>query len=150
MTLLEQPVQLECLGIRELLTMRVKPVPPSPKDLAHWRALSDQATPGPWQWAEEKWNTRLKQNDRSRYVYCLQGPPYDGSLGERWVGEFDYYRIMTLRWAQVKGDTLLGGSPTQENREFIAAARTALPRLLDYVASLEAENARLKEQSNDG
>jgi hypothetical protein len=62
------------------------------------------------------------------------------------MGEFDYYRVMHLSWSEVKGAWLFGASPGPRDRGFIAEARTALPRLLDYVESLEQEVARLKEQ----
>jgi hypothetical protein len=149
MTLLEQPVQLEGLGIAELMTLRVKPLPPTPKELAYWRSLSNQATRGPWEWAEDKWNARMKKRSRSRYVHLLQGPLHGGIVFERGTDEYDHHQVMHLRWSEVKGGWLFGVSPLPQDREFIAEARTALPRLLDYVESLEKEVVRLQRAGSN-
>jgi hypothetical protein len=148
MTLLKKPVLPGRLRRGELLTLRVKPGPPSSQELAHWRSLAEKATPGPWTWAEDKWNAAMKKNSRSRYVYFLQGRKLGGVRPGQEFSEFDYHDVMHLRWFEVKGTSLFNVVPSSSDQEFIAEARTALPQLLDYVKSLEAEVARLKGAGN--
>jgi hypothetical protein len=153
MTLLRQPVVLNHFGIRELLTLRVEPVPPSPKDLARWRSMAEQATPVPWTWNEGAWNDRIDkrypkgQRLRDHFVYALQGVShYQDPPGARWADPYEFPRVMWLRWSSIRGDELHHASPSPQDREFIAETRIAFPRVLDYVQFLEQENARLKEQ----
>jgi hypothetical protein len=121
--------------------------PPTPEELAHWRDLSDKATRGPWAWNEERWNALLKRkNSPHKYIYALQGPP---RCPAEWADQWDYRTIMKLQWYSVKGSMLLDGSPPPADRAFIAEARTALPRCLDYIDQLHQQIAALKEDGSD-
>jgi hypothetical protein len=145
MSLLENPEKLERLAFSEILILRVTPLLPNPTELAYWRSISDNATCGPWQWTEEKWNARERKNSRYRYVWFLQGPLHPGLVYERGTDEYDYFEVMHLRWSEVKGSTLFNVSPGPEDKEFIAQARTALPRCLDYIDRLHQQIAALKD-----
>jgi hypothetical protein len=119
---------------------------PTAEELDYWRGLCRQATPGPWSWNEGKWNAKYpsKKDVRRRLVYCLQGPAHLPPITESLDSQYDHPTVMVLHWSSVKGDTLANASPSPPNRKFIVEARTALPRLLDYVSELEQEIARLR------
>ncbi|HZA22468.1 MAG TPA: hypothetical protein VFA32_07665 [Dehalococcoidia bacterium] len=129
-------------------TMNGRLVPPTAEELDQWRSITEKATPGPWSWNEDKWNARypLKKGARRRFVYALQGPNgYGDTPEDRWSDSHEYPTVMRLQWHSVKGDTLVNVTPNPDDRAFIAEARSAMPRQLDYVAALEQEIARLKE-----
>lgn len=87
----------------------------SPAGLAKLRALCEAATPGPWHLGGQ-WDGKTHAvNDG-----------YD-------LGVADAY------------PSRVGNEPLVANARLIAAARTALPALLDALERERAENARLKE-----
>src|SRR5262245_20833764 len=76
---------------------------------------ADKATPGPWEWGEDRFNDRIAPTDmngnrkpkegwrlRDTFVYLLHGPrrtPDDGVF-DPW----EYRKVMYLGWWAIKGD----------------------------------------------
>lgn len=119
------------------------------------RSRCKAATPGPWEWAEKRWNDQMAPVGKSGkrravrgrsikecYVYRLQGPPACPNPIDR----FDYKVIMELNWYSVKGNALLGATPRPSDREFISHARQDMEILLDRIESLELEINDLKQR----
>lgn len=141
-------------------------------ELDRLEAVAAAATPGPWEWAERRFNRKYQvpmKNGRVRakpgrsirdsWVYALVGPimpvhpdsirnrPKDPETGmPPGIDEHDYRRVMALRWFQVKGKTLFNVHPSPKDADFIAEARTAVPALLAEVRRLQEENAALRQE----
>lgn len=91
--------------------------PITPDERAEWRALADAATPGPWE---------ASIDDLTDEINVVHDQEY-----RAWVAHTG----------------MPGGPYAQESAEFIAAARTAVPRLLDALDTADAEVARLREEA---
>lgn len=83
---------------------------------AHWKQLAEAATPGPW-WREG--------DDEHFYGMRRGGRPNGEGIGS------------TRYYGKIHPDATA-------DAEFIAAARTAVPELLEALEAAEAENQRLK------
>lgn len=124
------------------------------------------ATPGPWRWREglirEKYMARLRNGTwrakpgrkaQDVYVYFLAGAPIDRGWGAAVsedelflsgrIDEWDFRRVMTLRWGQVKGTSFSGG-PSRKDMDLIAAAPEDIRALLAEVECLREEVGRLR------
>lgn len=102
---------------------------PTPEQRAEWRAYADAATPGPWHAATAPHPDSGETN--AEYVTrALVG----GTLWTTWAAndtDDDYDYLVPA---------LTGDGPTSEvNARFVAAARTAVPVLLDALDAAEAE-----------
>lgn len=127
----------------------------TPDERAAMRALADAATEGPWEAGE---HYHVQAEDRCR---CL--PDYGPLVGinpDGKYGRMHVHRRAEARWDEgvtARDDNVGGravivetseyGLMTPEDRAFIAAARTAVPRLLDALDTAEAEVARLREEA---
>jgi hypothetical protein len=104
----------------------------TPERLAELRALAEGATPGPW----ESMFTGGALNPINLEVYCLA------------------QRITGINVATVGLSPGSGAEPgpycgKDADADFIAAARTAVPELLDYAASLRADVKALAEGNEE-
>ena len=97
--------------------------PLTPDELAAIRERCDKATPGPW-------TVKRRYSNGCEIVPRITCAP-DDDRGCGWI-------------ADAIGAPYLGHESTIPNAEFIAAARTSVPRLLDEVDRLHRENGRLR------
>lgn len=100
----------------------------SPQDIAEMRARVNAATEGPWAYRTHEiddWGVIRTTATKSRRVVATARA--GGSSG------LDPHRQA-------------GDDPCRSNGEFIAHARSDMPRLLDAIEALTAENARLRKQ----
>lgn len=120
---------------------------PTAEQKAEWRRLADAATPGPWVWREKVFNDtprldgRPKRRKDELWLYCLLGAPLHEEA-EAWRDAFDYTSVMMMRWSDLRRSSIANATPNSADRDFIAAARTAMPALL-------AEAERLEERVKD-
>ena len=112
-----------------------------PNQLAAWRKLCEEATPEPWKSSDKR--NFLSPPD-GEWAHIEFGP---GDWGGFYIT--DHSGVNRLRFSQRIVQTSVDA-----DADFIAAARTALPQLLDEVealqrrvAELEAEVARLRGES---
>ena len=145
-------------------------------ELDRLEAVAAAATPGPWEWAERRFNRKYQvpmKNGRVRakpgrsirdsWVYALVGPimtvhpdsirnrPNDPGTGmPPGIDEHDYRRVMALRWSQVKGKTLFNVHPSPHDAALIAEARSAVPALIAEIRRLQAENEALRAELAKG
>lgn len=117
------------------------PTPITPEEIAELKRLCDEATPGPWQWYQQPGDTKeecIKWAISAVEETVSSGnfkPPMNG------VGAGDL-QSTTEHWLI---PAVTGCGPTSDkNAIFIAAARSALPRLIERVEFLESENKNLK------
>lgn len=89
--------------------------PITPDERAEWRALADAAFPGPWE---------ASIDDLTDEINVVHDQEY-----RAWVAHTG----------------MPGGPYAQADADFIAAARTAVPRLLDALDTAEAEAAEVRE-----
>jgi hypothetical protein len=110
------------------------------------RDLVDAATPGPWEWAEDRWNDHYAHKGAARWFWRLQGPQQHASgHPDPW----DYHEVTGLRWYQFSARSRkdgVVGVPGQGDRALIAAAPAAITALLDEVERLRAEVERLRAE----
>ena len=109
-------------------TSDVRPSPPardavSDAEAAEWAALADAATEGPWH---------------------VQGPSVEE---DDWAvyGPTRYVRHGSAAWARGEGHPRLCSAPSGADANFIALARTAVPRLLADRERLVGANARMRQ-----
>lgn len=102
----------------------------TPKQRRQWREIADAATPGPW-------CTDPAPRFAGAVSVVVDGVSRQVALADGQAAMFDCER----------------GLETHEvmsaNARFVAAARTAIPALLDDVTELEAEVDRLREKVSD-
>ena len=96
----------------------------TPEEIAALRSLAEAATPGPWLAAVGTGPKRRKQQYAVLGVESLRGQGEKGALA--------VFAGLNDRRA--------------DDAEFCAAARTAVPALLDALARAEAELAQLRER----
>jgi len=93
------------------------------QELDEIRARCEAATPGPWKF--EEWNLWVNWGDAERDpVYQIDGPS----------------------WSMSNISDALDSKP---DAEFIAAARTDIPVLLDHIAALTAELERVSQARDE-
>ena len=136
------------------------------EELDRLEKLASKATPGPWEWAEDRFNWKYRRRKKDgtfaakagkrltdSWVFCLVGPhswcppgrPVDPETGiPRGLDEHDYHHVMGLRWFHVKVKTLFNVSPSPADEAFIAASRSAVPELIAEVRRLRAELEKVK------
>lgn len=103
----------------------------TPEQRAEWRALADNATPGPWYRTDDA-------PESEAYIYiAYTGPDSTAPLSEWEVST----PATPAAEAWVDGHGRLGGPPAAESLDasFISAARTAVPALLDALDAAERE-----------
>lgn len=103
-------------------------------ELQHWREVCEKATPGPWR-VDKSDSPRANGEPR---VDGIDGPEHTVDYG---MGpEIESQRI-------VETDSGVYG-PCWPDAQFIALARTALPRAIERIEELERENERLRTTRN--
>jgi len=90
----------------------------TPERIAELRKLCEEATKGPW----------FVESLSNNIIYCQKG------------------NYIAQTWPRLKKDGSTDYLSVIYDTKFIAAARTALPELLDEVERLIAENKRLEEK----
>lgn len=123
-----------------------------------------KATPGPWSWKEDlfrpKYMKQMKNGDwkakpgkkaSDSWVMLLTGPLKFNSVQEysqediiKGVpDEYDFQRVIALRWNRIKGTELWNSTPTQADADLIANAPSDIESLLIEVERLRRELKRL-------
>jgi hypothetical protein len=117
------------------------------QELKKLRDLCEKATPGPWK--NDCGNGQVETEDL-RVVICNR----EGGLGR-------LEDCLSMYCRECEGDIFEAAKElpeevqqllkydNEDDMEFIAEARTAIPKLLDEVESLKEENASLRETLSD-
>lgn len=101
--------------------------PPPDAELAEIADLAARATPGPW-------HVRLLDDEHAMNLVAISTEPETG-LGERWPG-FDHATMIAATLIQQPRYVDIADERWDDNAAFIAAARTAVPRLLAEITRL--------------
>jgi len=101
--------------------------PPSEAELAEIADLTARATPGPW-------HVRHLDDDHAMSLVAVSTEP-DTGLGERWP-DFDHATMIAATLVQQPRYVDVADERWNVNATFIAAARTAIPRLLAEITRL--------------
>lgn len=96
------------------------------EEIDNLRALEAAARPGPWTTTKSTWKSKADPN----YTWSASGIEQDEDVFGNMASAIAY--------AQSTGQI------RNEDAQFIAAARNALPGLLDELEALRAENTRLR------
>jgi hypothetical protein len=104
--------------------------PMSEAELVEIADLAARATPGPWQ-------VRFLDDVHAMSLVAVSTRP-DTGLGERWP-DFDPTIMIAATLVQEPRYVCSSDERWDENAAFIAAARTAIPRLLAEIARLRRE-----------
>lgn len=102
----------------------------SDEELLAIRERADRATQGPWHLLSRPW---CRDDVVDLTVLAGNIDPHKGDL----VADCQ----MAYDWTEDEDDPRI---QERRNADFIAHARTDVPRLLDYIDALKAENARLR------
>ena len=126
------------------------------------RALADAATPGPWERGDRQHVAGVlpERFGEGRCAYCHLGEPsWTGRMSINGTRMLAHVHTKAEPWWEhgirayrpdgslvVVNDTDEYGYVSAADAAFIAAARTAVPALLDALAERDAEVARLRER----
>lgn len=102
----------------------------SDAELAALAELADRATPGPW-------HVRILDDAQAMNLVAVSTRPDQGP-GERWP-DFDHTVLVAATLVQQPRYVSIADERWDENAAFIAAARTAVPRLLAEIERLRRE-----------
>lgn len=110
-------------------------------ELAEARRLCEAATPGPWDadldmFSEFCIEATVSNETASMLFTCSTDFTGHHRADGRWTEEDSFIRDATWRNARRMSKEL-------RDAHFIAASRTLVPRLLDFIATLRADNAML-------
>lgn len=106
------------------------PEPLSDKELDELDELEQAATPGPW-------FVRSLDDEHAMNLVAVSTTPETG-LGERWP-RFDHREIVAATLVQHPRYVDTSDERWDENAQFIAAAREAVPRLVAELRSLRRQ-----------
>ncbi|MHA6765719.1 hypothetical protein [Streptacidiphilus sp. PAMC 29251] len=106
------------------------PDPLTDEELDQLEELASAATPGPWY-------MRLLDDQDAMGLVTVSTVP-DTGLGERWP-HFDHHEIVAATLVQQPRYVAPADGRWDENARFIAAARQAVPLLVDEIRRLRAQ-----------
>ncbi|KIE23111.1 hypothetical protein LK08_31670 [Streptomyces sp. MUSC 125] len=113
------------------------PDPLTAEELDELDELTQAATPGPW-------FVRSLDDERAMSLVAVSTTP-DTGLGERWP-DFDHHEIVAATLVQHPRYVDTADECWDENAQFIAAAREAVPRLVAEIRGLRRQlEARSRE-----
>ncbi|MEH1096943.1 hypothetical protein [Micromonospora sp. CPCC 205739] len=101
--------------------------PISDEELAEIEELADAATPGPW-------HVRQLDDDFAMSLVAISTIP-DTGLGERWP-DFDHHEMVAATLVQHPRYVDIADERWDENAQFIASARSNVPRLIAEIRRL--------------
>ncbi len=106
------------------------PEPLSDRELDELDELAQAATPGPW-------FVRGLDDEHAMNLVAVSTTP-DTGLGERWP-DFDYREIVAATLVQQPRYVDAADERWDENAQFIATAREAVPRLVTEIRRLRRQ-----------
>ena len=106
------------------------PEPLSDEELDELDELAQAATPGPW-------FVRVLDDEHAMNLVAVSTTP-DTGIGERWP-HFDHREIVAATLVQQPRYVDAADERWDENAQFIATAREAIPRLVAEIRSLRRQ-----------
>jgi hypothetical protein len=129
-------------------------------ELAKIKERCEKATPGPWEWAQDRINDlhfRIRREKPDANGHIFRAKPGSGGLRNSFIyllkRRFDIPAfdretltgsVMYLRWFEYRANGYSNG-PQEYDAEFIAHARSDIPALLEEVESLRKTLAWIEE-----